>query len=95
MQAISRRRLREFWEVHADAAEPLARWYKLADRAEWANFAALKADCPGADQVGHLTVIDIGGNKYRLIIEVFYQDRVVLVRHVLTHKEYDKGRWKE
>jgi mRNA interferase HigB len=94
MHVISRRRLREFWESHADAKEPLTRWYRLVSKAEWANFAQLKAQCPSADQVGHLTVINIGGNKYRLIIEVFLQDEVVLVRHVLTHKEYSKGEWK-
>jgi mRNA interferase HigB len=85
MHVISRRRLREFWEVHADAEEPLTRWYKLAKAAAWASFAELRADCPSADQVEHLTVIDIGGNKYRLIAEVFFRDQVVLVRHVLTH----------
>jgi mRNA interferase HigB len=94
MHVISRKRLREFWELHADAQEPLTRWYKLADNAEWTNFAEMKADCPSADQVGHLCVINVGGNKYRLIIEVFFQDQVVLARHVLTHKEYDKGKWK-
>ena len=94
MHVISRKRLREFWELHADAEEPLTRWYKLADHAEWANFAEMKADCPSADRVEQLTVVDIGGNKYRLIIEVFFQDQVVLVRHVLTHKDYDKGKWK-
>ena len=93
MHVISRRRLREFWEVHADAEEALTRWYTLASKAGWANFAELKANCPSADQVDHLIVINIGGNKYRLIIEVFFQDEVVLVRHVLTHKQYDKGQW--
>jgi mRNA interferase HigB len=94
MHVISRRRLREFWEVHADSEQALTRWYKLASKAEWASFAELKADCPSADQVDHLTVVDIGGNKYRLIVEVFFRDQVVLVRHVLTHKDYDKGKWK-
>jgi mRNA interferase HigB len=94
MHVISRKRLREFWEVHADAEEPLARWFKLADNAEWANFAEMKADCPSVDQVDHLTVVDIGGNKYRLILEVFFRDQVILVRYVLTHKDYDKGKWK-
>jgi mRNA interferase HigB len=94
MHIISRRRLREFWETNGDAETPLRRWYKLASKAEWDNFATMKADCPSADQVKHLTVINIGGNKYRLILEVFFEDQVVLVRQVLTHEDYDKGDWK-
>ncbi|MFI5460024.1 MAG: type II toxin-antitoxin system HigB family toxin [Isosphaerales bacterium] len=94
MHVISLRRLREFWGVHADAEEPLIRWFKLAEKAKWTNFAELRAVCPSADRVDQLTVINIGGNKYRLILEIFFQDRVILIRQVLTHKEYDKGEWK-
>ena len=94
MRVISRRGLREFWEQHADAEEPLIRWFKLARNAEWTNFAALSADFPSADLVEQFTVINIGGNKYRLILEIFFDDHVVLVRHVLTHADYDKGKWK-
>lgn len=95
MHIISRRRLREFWEKHADAEEPLRRWFTLARDAEWKSFGELKASCPSADRVEHLTVINIGGNKYRLIVEVFFRDQVVLVRDVLTHIEYDRGDWKK
>jgi mRNA interferase HigB len=94
MHVISRKRLREFWKVHAAAEEPLARWFKLAEKAEWTNFTEMRADTPTADLVEHLTVVNIGGNKYRLILEVFFLDQVILVRHVLTHAEYDKGKWK-
>ena len=47
-----------------------------------------------ADHVGHLVVFNIGGNKYRLIVRIFYKDAVILIRHVMTHKEYDRGDWK-
>jgi mRNA interferase HigB len=94
MRVISRRRLREFWERHPDAKDPLIRWFKLAEKADWTNFAELSADCPTADLVEHLTVINIGGNKYRLILEIFFEDQIILVRHVLSHADYDKGKWK-
>ena len=48
MHVISRRRLREFWEVHADSEQALTRWYKLASKAEWTSFAEMKAACPSA-----------------------------------------------
>jgi mRNA interferase HigB len=94
MHVISRKALREFWELHPDAEAPLRRWFKVTKTAEWSNFAELKADCPSADSVEDQIVVNIGGNKYRLIIEVYFQDQVVLVRHVLTHGEYDNGKWK-
>jgi antitoxin component HigA of HigAB toxin-antitoxin module len=58
------------------------------------DFAPLRRDFPSADRVDHLTVINIGGNRYRLILEIFFQDQVVLVRNMLTHREYDEGTWR-
>lgn len=50
---------------------------------------------PAADQVGKLTVFNIGGNKVRLVAAIHYNRRKVYLRAVLTHKEYDEGKWKE
>ena len=94
MHVISRRRLREFWEAHADSERALARWYKLASKAEWTNFAEMKSACPGADQVDHWIVVDIGGNKYRLIVAIHYRIQTVFIRDFLTHAEYSKQAWK-
>jgi mRNA interferase HigB len=95
MHVISFRRLRGFSAEHADAEAPLWRWFKIADEARWSDFAELRVSCPSADRVGHLFVIDIGGNKGRLIIEAFFRDQVVLIRRILTHREYDTGEWKQ
>lgn len=42
-----------------------------------------------------LTVFNIGGNKYRLIARIRYDYQLVNIRVVLTHAEYDRGKWKE
>src|SRR5262245_26858969 len=94
MHIISRRKLREFSEDHPDAREALDHWYNAARRAIWRNFSDLRATFGGADQVGHFVVFNVGGNKYRLIVWIYYSDAVILIRHVLTHKEYDRGDWK-
>ena len=38
---------------------------------------------------------NIVGNDLRLITEISYVDQTVLIRHVLTHAEYDKEDWKK
>lgn len=94
MRVLSRRRLREFWEKHPEAQSSLDAWHRLAERANWKKFAELREDYSTADLVGRYVVINIGGNEYRLILEIFFESGVILVRQVLTHKEYDRGLWK-
>lgn len=38
-------------------------------------------------------IIDIGGNKLRLIAVVDYQFKKVFIRAVLDHREYDRNYW--
>ncbi len=40
-------------------------------------------------------VFNIGGNKVRLIAAVHYNRNKIHIRHVLTHREYDEGKWKK
>ncbi len=95
MHMISRKKLRQFWELHPDAENPLRSWFKSTKAAYWQSFADVRAVYAKADQVGNLTVFNIGGNKYRLIAAIHYNRAKVYVRHVLTHAEYDRGQWKE
>jgi mRNA interferase HigB len=94
MHVISRKKLREFWASEPRAEPPLIAWFHLTEMASWKNFAEVKATFNSADRVNQLTVFDIGGNKYRLVTYVDYVDQCVFVRHVLTHKEYEKGQWR-
>lgn len=95
MHIISQKSLRTFWEKHPSAKNPLQAWFTRTKKAEWDSFEDVKADFGSADQVGRLTVFDIGGNKYRLIAHIHFNREKVYVRYVLTHPEYDKGVWKK
>ena len=94
MHIISRKKLREFCREHPDAEEGLDRWYNVVRKARWRSFADLRATFGNADQVEKFVAFNIGGNKYRLIVQIHYKDAVALIRYVMTHKEYDKGSWK-
>jgi mRNA interferase HigB len=37
-------------------------------------------------------VFNVGGNKYRIVAAIHFNSQVTYIRHVFTHKEYDK--WK-
>lgn len=95
MHVISKKKLREFWARYPKAKSPLEAWYQIARRAEWESFADVRKTFSTADSVGRFVVFDIGGNKYRLIGVIHYDRRKLFVRHVLTHAEYDEGKWKD
>jgi mRNA interferase HigB len=72
----------------------------LALHARWRNIQELRAALPATDAVTNrrgetLTVFNIGGNKYRLIVRIRYDYQLINIRAVLTHADYDKGKWKE
>ena len=95
MHIITRKRLNEFAERHPDTKSTLQHWYRLVKKNEFKSFAELRKTFGSADQVGNLTVFNIGGNKVRLIAAIHYNRRTIYIRAVLTHLEYDEGKWKE
>jgi mRNA interferase HigB len=102
MRVISKRRLREFWEGHPDAEEPLKAWWRIvSDRdTQWRHIHDVKAVLNGVDGFNlecgvPVVVFNIGGNKYRLVARIYYDFGRVYVKAVLNHREYDSAKWKE
>ena len=95
MNVISFKRIREFSVIHRGAEISLRAWFRIARRSDWRNFAELKQTYPSADLVGRYTVFNIHGNNYRLITRIVYRSRTLFIVAVLTHQEYDLGKWKE
>lgn len=99
MRVIAISRLRTFWEAseQQDAEGPLKAWYAHVSnrQVEWRNWADVRASFANADLVGNCTVFNIAGNKYRLITRIMYSSQKVYLLEVMTHKDYDKNKWKE
>lgn len=94
MHVIAKPPLVAFWTRHPDAENALNTWYRIMQKEGFTDFNHLRATFPSADQVGKLTVFNVGGNKYRLIAALYYHQRVILIRNVLTHADHDRGTWK-
>lgn len=95
MNTISYRKIREFIHLHPSAEFSLGSWYKIAKKANWQSIVDVRKDYPHADLVGRFVVFNIAGNNYRLITEIHFESQLVLIRHILTHADYDKGKWKQ
>ncbi len=93
MWVVSLKRLREFWRVHPHAELPLRAWFTQTSAANWRTLSELRSTFPSADLVGNCTVLNLGGNKYRLVARVFYASHKVYVLRVMTHAEYDREDW--
>jgi mRNA interferase HigB len=95
MRVISKKKLREFWELRPEAKAPLAAWFKILQKSSFEGFNDLRNTFGTADLVDGLTVFNVGGNKYRVIAGVHYTSQVVYIKDVLTHADYDRGGWKK
>lgn len=95
MHVITRKRLNDFASTHPEVSAGLQHWFRLMKTRSFQSFAELRATFPNADQVGKLTVFNIGGNKARLIAAVHYNRQKVYIRAVLTREAYNQGAWKE
>jgi mRNA interferase HigB len=92
MRVISNKALTDFSALHPLASDSLQAWRKIVEARPFSHFAEVKATFNTVDRVGLYYVFDIGGNKYRIVAAIHFDQQKLFVRHVFTHKEYDK--WK-
>lgn len=93
MRVIALSTLKAFWAdrpEYRDAQEPALAWYRDVLKADWTGPAAVKAQFGTASVLKDgRAVFNLGGNKYRLVVWINYPYRVVYVRFIGTHKQYD------
>jgi mRNA interferase HigB len=88
---ITRKRLNEFAEKYPTTKTGLIHRYRVVKGSNFQNFTELRRAFPHADQVGGLTVFNIGGNKARLIAALHYNRRKVLYSRCADPRRIRRG----
>lgn len=94
MRVIALSTLRAFWEQspsRLDVRESVLSWYRHTLKADWGSPAELKRDVGTASILKDgRAVFNIAGNKYRIVVWINYSYRVVYIRFIGTHAQYDR-----
>lgn len=77
-------------QAYADAHDPVMAWYRQVKAADWATPAEVRRDIGSASILKDgRAVFNIAGNKYRIVVWINYPYRVVYIRFIGTHRQYD------
>jgi mRNA interferase HigB len=93
MRIVSRKAIREATVRHSEWGASLSAWYKIAKNADWKNFAQVRSSWRNSDVVGRFVVFDISNNRCRLIATIKYRWRMIYIRGILSHADYDAKEW--
>ncbi len=93
MRIIAISTLKAFWSrrpAYRDVERPTLAWYRDVLRADWTGPADVKAQFGNASILRDGRVVfNVAGNKYRIVVWINYPYRVVYVRFIGTHAQYD------
>jgi mRNA interferase HigB len=91
VRVIAKKILRDFWEKYPDCEQQLKVWFKEASESDWRNSHEIKTDYPSASFLeGNRVVFNIKGNRYRLVVRINYDYKMVWIRFIGTHAQYDR-----
>ena len=99
MRIIKPAALEEFWKKYPKSKPSLSNWFKIAKIAKWKHLADVRTHFPATDAVkmksgSMVTIFNISGNAYRLIVAIHYNREIVYLLRFLTHADYSKESWK-
>lgn len=93
MRVIAISTLKEYWSsspAYSDVLEPTMAWHREALNAGWSTPNEVKAQFSSASTLKDGRVVfNVAANKYRLVVWINYPYRVVYIRFIGTHKQYD------
>jgi mRNA interferase HigB len=95
MRIVGQKAIRKATTKHSEWAASLNAWYKITKNADWKNFTEVRNSWKNSDVAGRFVVFDISHNRCRLIATVKYKWRMVYIRRILSHADYDEKEWQK
>lgn len=95
MRIITKRALTASWMKYANARQSLAIWEERIKMTNFKTHEELKAVFRDADYIPnenfkHLTVFNIKGNDYRLVVDIFFNTGHIFIKWFGKHSDYDR-----
>jgi mRNA interferase HigB len=74
-------------------------WRATIRRSAWSNINEIRKFYPSADLVvvkskRVVTVFNVRGNHFRLVVAFHFKTQIVFTLRFMTHAEYDRNYWK-
>jgi mRNA interferase HigB len=91
MRIITHTAIKQYSNLHPDVKLALDEWYIKTEKSRWSCFADIKQTFNSVDSVGGKRyVFNIKGNLYRVIALILFGPKIVYIRFIGTHLDYDK-----
>jgi mRNA interferase HigB len=91
MRIITHKAIAQYYDLHPDAKLALDEWYVKTEQSRWDCFADVKQTFNSVDSVGRKRyVFNIRGNSCRIITIILFGPKIVYIRFIGTHSEYDE-----
>jgi mRNA interferase HigB len=95
MRIIGTDKIDAFCRKRAAARRHFDRWLQAAKNATWRNWADVRQSYARASKAGLCVLFDVQGGSFRMITKIDFDFETVSILYVLTHPEYDQGKWKD
>jgi len=91
MIPINLKLLTDFAKKHPNSKKSLVIWKLVIENAHWKNKQDVLRDFPKAKMIkNNRARFEITHNTFRLIAHIDYEDKLVEIRFIGTHNEYEK-----
>lgn len=93
MHVISKRPFSDAAKTHPNQKQALLFLYRVLRKSKFASPEEMRQVIPSLDNFRHRDkwwVLNVGGNRLRVIAFIQFLHNRMYVKHILTHSEYDK-----